>query len=458
MNQIWQKISLVGLDKSEEFEKREVVLLNKLTFLSALIMLLLIPAEVVLHGWGLVPLELGVTALCLLTFIFNAFKLFDLAKFYFFFVVIGIIIFMGVFAASNEVVDLFMFPMFIYPAVIFRKTYKIILLSGLAFVIFLSIPTLRSVYQPFFPLPADIKEVFNYFFYASVFLIVFLSIFYFRNLNSRFEKLLFKKNEEINEKNKEIVDSINYAQRIQNAYLPPVDLLQRFFPESFLLFLPKDIVSGDFYWFYGRKGDSEYSREIFIVAADCTGHGVPGAIMSVICANALNDAVINQNLHDTGEIFDAVRKHIVHILKSHGQSQTKDGMDAVICKFNPDKNTVQYSGAQNPLWILRKDNTEIEVIKGDKQPIGAFDNAHAFTAHSIQLEKGDQLYFFSDGYQDQFGGEKGKKFKAANLKKLIISNRDKSMSAQKELLFKRFENWKGDLEQVDDVCVIGVRV
>ena len=283
-----------------------------------------------------------------------------------------------------------------------------------------------------------------------------MCVYYFKSINARFESLLSKKNDEINEKNKEIVDSINYAQRIQNAYLPRVELLNHYFPESFLLFIPKDIVSGDFYWFYNRKISDK--NEIFIVAADCTGHGVPGAIMSVICANALNDAVINQNLHDTAEIFDAVRKHIIQILKSNGQAQTKDGMDAVICKVNPETKIVQYSGAQNPLWILRKDADNIEIIKGDKQPLGAYENAHPFTSHKVQLKKGDQLYFFSDGYQDQFGGEKGKKFKAANLKKLILSVRDLAMQEQKKVLLNHFNSWKGDLEQVDDVCVIGIRV
>jgi serine phosphatase RsbU (regulator of sigma subunit) len=288
--------------------------------------------------------------------------------------------------------------------------------------------------------------------------LVFFQIYYFKDINVRFQSLLESKNDLIAEKNKEIVDSINYAKRIQDAYLPSQEVLSETFPYSFLFFEPKDIVSGDFYWFYTPKEENSISDFSFVIAADCTGHGVPGAIMSVICCNALNDVVVKGKEYDTGKILDKVRENVVSILKTKGEDSRKDGMDVALLKINRKTRDIQYSGAHNPLWILRNDAKEIEIIKANKQPLVSFENAKPFTSHVISLNEDDKLYIFSDGFQDQFGGEKGKKFKAVNIKNIILSHRNKTMNEQQIELREAFHSWKGDLEQVDDVVMIGLKL
>ena len=252
----------------------------------------------------------------------------------------------------------------------------------------------------------------------------------------------------ISQKNKEIIDSINYAKRIQKAILPPDELIEQWLPESFILYKPKDIVAGDFYWME-KKGN-----KLLFAAADCTGHGVPGAMVSVVCNNGLNRSVREYDLSTPSDILDRTRDIVVHEFGDHG-SDVKDGMDIALCSL--DGNRLEYAGANNPLWIIRNGSDAVEEIKADKQPVGVFQNSKPYASHTIELQKGDTIYVFSDGYVDQFGGEKGKKFKAANLKRLLLSIQSESMERQKTIIDEAFENWKGELEQVDDVCIIGVR-
>jgi len=251
----------------------------------------------------------------------------------------------------------------------------------------------------------------------------------------------------LEEKNKDITDSINYAQRIQAAILPPNRIMKQYLSNSFVLYKPKDIVAGDFYWIE-PVGDT-----IIFAAADCTGHGVPGAMLSMLCNNALNRSVRQYGLTDPGKILDKTREIIIAEFDKSDE-HVHDGMDISLCALNGSK--LLFAGAYNPLWIAR-DNEIIE-IKGDKQPIGNSDNPKPFTTHSFDLKKGDVYYIFSDGYVDQFGGKRGKKLKAKAFRELLLSVTDKPMAEKQVLLHETFENWRGDLEQVDDVCVIGVNV
>jgi len=251
----------------------------------------------------------------------------------------------------------------------------------------------------------------------------------------------------VEEKNKEIIDSINYAKRIQAAILPPKRLIEDILDDSFILYKPKDIVAGDFYWI-AQKDD-----KVMFAAADCTGHGVPGAMVSVICNNGLNRAVREYGLTEPGLILDKTRKIVVQEFEK-SEDDVKDGMDIALCTLFGNK--LEYAGAHNPLWIIRND--ELIETKANKQPIGKFENPLPFTTHNFDLQKGDMIYIFSDGFSDQFGGEKGKKFKSANFKKLLLRIHNKSMEKQKSIINETFDNWKSNLEQLDDVCVIGVRV
>ena len=255
--------------------------------------------------------------------------------------------------------------------------------------------------------------------------------------------------EEIEEKQKEILDSITYAKRIQSAIMPPEDVVNKLIPENFISYLPKDIVAGDFYWF------ESVQNKVLFAAADCTGHGVPGAMVSVVCNNGLNRSVREYGLLEPGEILDKTRELVISEFEE-GKEKVKDGMDIALCSL--EGKTLKYAGAHNPLWIIRNGSDEIEEYKANKQPIGQFDNPTPYTTHTIQMNKGDQFYIFSDGYADQFGGEKGKKFKASNFKKLLLTIKGESMATQKQKLEQRFNEWKGELEQLDDVCIIGVRI
>ena len=259
---------------------------------------------------------------------------------------------------------------------------------------------------------------------------------------------------QVEEKQKEIIDSINYAKRIQAAYLPPPETFHNVFKDAFLLFKPKDIVSGDFYWFYTLEGNPD-KYTFFCAVADCTGHGVPGALMSVICCNALNDAAVTQGISDTGKILNETRRLVKQNLKSTSYAGQKDGMDIALIKLNVKTGELWYSGAYNPIWIVS--NEQLVELNADKQPIGVYEREDDFNTQFVQMNKGDVIYLFSDGFADQFGGLKGKKFKYKNMADLMVKNYKKPMTQQKDDLEESFETWKGQLEQVDDVCVIGIR-
>ncbi|MFN3341171.1 MAG: tetratricopeptide repeat protein [Flavobacteriales bacterium] len=252
-------------------------------------------------------------------------------------------------------------------------------------------------------------------------------------------------------KNREITDSITYAKRIQHAILPSKKRVQESLKDAFILFQPKDIVAGDFYWIEERDG------QLMFAACDCTGHGVPGAMVSVICVNGLNRAVRENGLTDPAKILDKTREIVISEFDK-SDDEVKDGMDVSLCSLSRDTMTLQWAGANNPLWIFRKESGEIEEIKADKQTIAKTEDGKPFTSHQLNISKGDIIYLFTDGYKDQFGGSKGKKFKASNLKKLLLSICNEPMETLQSIIQQNFQSWKGELEQVDDVCVIGVRI
>lgn len=253
----------------------------------------------------------------------------------------------------------------------------------------------------------------------------------------------------IEEKNKDITDSINYALKIQNAILPPLNQFRDSFKDSFVFYRSKDIVAGDFYWFE-QSGD-----EVFVAVADCTGHGVPGAMVSVICSNALHRVVNELKIRDTGQILDKTTDLVIETFEKGGQ-EIKDGMDICFCRFNTRTRELQYSGANNPLYVIS--DGEFSDVKPDKQPIGKYAERKPFTTHIVDLKEGDAIYLFTDGFADQFGGQNGKKFKYKPFKEMLIRNFQASMQDQMKEVDKVFSAWKGDFEQIDDVCVIGLRV
>lgn len=253
----------------------------------------------------------------------------------------------------------------------------------------------------------------------------------------------------VEEKNKEITDSITYAKRLQDAIMPPLKMVKQHFPESFILYKPKDIIAGDFYWM------EAIDNNVFFAAADSTGHGVPGALVSVVCSNALNRALKEFKLNETGKILDKTRELVLETFEK-SEGQVKDGMDISLICVNHKLKTISWSGANNPLWYINKNG--LQEIKANKQSIGKTENPMPFTTHHLNYEEGTIFYLITDGFADQFGGPKGKKFKYKQLQEHFLSNKDKNLSEQQTILDTSFESWRGELEQVDDVTLIGFKI
>lgn len=266
-------------------------------------------------------------------------------------------------------------------------------------------------------------------------------------------KEIVKQKEIIEENNKHITDSIKYAKRIQEAFLPSEEGIREYLNNSFVIYKPKDIVSGDFYWV-----EKKYNKVLFAVV-DCTGHGVPGAFMSIIGFKSLNQIVNEYDYTKPSEILYQLNRHVSDTLRQKVEDTIiRDGMDIAICCLDLEKRKLEFAGANNPLIIIR--DGDILKIKGDKHPIGNFvgEEEYEFTNNEIDLLPNDKLYIFSDGFMDQFGGPGGKKLKYTNFKKLLLSNHEKSMQEQKKYINAFFEEWTKDFEQIDDVCLIGVAI
>ena len=278
-----------------------------------------------------------------------------------------------------------------------------------------------------------------------------------KNTETEFQKKI------IEEKSKEITDSINYASRIQQAMLTSEEYISKYLPaDYFILYQPKDIVSGDFYWAFEKiissgNAKNNESKVFYLATSDCTGHGVPGAFMSLLNISFLNENVIERNIIEPNKILNEQRKEIIKALNPKGTENSKDGMDCVLCRFDFNSMLLTFAAANNPLWLMR--NGKIIEYFPDKMPVGKYNEADKeFTQQTIQLQKDDIVYTFTDGYTDQFGGPNGKKFKHKQFEELLLSNHHLPMKEQHSILEKTINSWKGKLEQVDDILVIGIKI
>jgi len=281
-----------------------------------------------------------------------------------------------------------------------------------------------------------------------LFVILSLFIFFFKDEMLRSRKRVLEQKAVIEEKNRDITDSIHYAGRIQAALLPGRESLQKLFPGSFLFFQPKDIVSGDFYWMF----EDEESK--FIAVGDCTGHGVPGALMSVLGINLLTEIIENKRIRNPSAILEELRSGIIYAFGKEGKSgQYKDGMDISIARIPKKGSVLSYSAANNAVYLVA--SGELQEWKADRQPAGYSHEMKPFSTHEITFNTGDTLILFTDGYADQFGGPKNKKFMYRAFKETLV----KSLSSDSEkLLSDTFENWRGSYEQIDDICIAGIRL
>jgi serine phosphatase RsbU (regulator of sigma subunit) len=287
----------------------------------------------------------------------------------------------------------------------------------------------------------------------------------------RSKKLIEQKHEEVvlqkveiqsqkdtlEEKNREITDSINYAKNIQSAFIPSEQKFNSYFKDSFVLFKPKDIVSGDFYWVHKKNNHT------FYVTADCTGHGVPGGFMTMLGLSFLEEIVAGKNIQDPAEILNLMRDKIINTLNQTGNfGQNKDGMDITVCCIDEVKNELIFSSANNDIYLIRN-NPQAEggkdffEYKANRQPCGYSELNKPFTKQVIPLIEGDCIYTFTDGFADQFGGPKGKKFRYKQFEQMLLKNSHLGFSAQKNILNQANDGWKGSLEQVDDILVIGIK-
>ena len=307
-----------------------------------------------------------------------------------------------------------------------------------------------SVFDPWYINPTTAIP-----FWGFLILLISLSIYSSNKyLNQRRYTAKIKEESRIRleEKNKEILDSINYAKRIQDAMMTSEAYRKSILAKSFVFFKPKDVVSGDFYWVFKDKEDN-----IFFTVADCTGHGVPGAFMSMIGTSLLNEIIVEKKIKKTNMILDEMRKQIIKSLNQDDKDDQKDGMDISICKLNLSKNSLEFSGAHNPLLVVS--NGEMKTIKGDSQAVGLeTESIKPFTKHNVKLQKNDMIYIYSDGYQDQFGGKKGKKYMRSNFKKLLLKISNEDEKKQNKLLEIELANWMKNEDQIDDICIMGVRV
>jgi serine phosphatase RsbU (regulator of sigma subunit) len=308
-------------------------------------------------------------------------------------------------------------------------------------------------------------------FIAGFILMIALAFFIFRGLQQKQKAnlIITRQKEEVEqqkqlveqqktiveEKNKDITDSIHYASRIQRALLTTDEYIGKHLNEYFILFKPRDIVSGDFYWSYTTPQGA-----VHIACCDCTGHGVPGAFMSLLNISMLNESVIERGITTPDMVLNGIRTNIIKALNPKGlDTESKDGMDCSYCVFDMKHSTIQVACANNPVWIVRNGTQSVEEIAPDKMPVGIqYGTEKPFTLHTVKLNKGDCIYMFTDGYADQFGGPKGKKFKYKTLQEKLIAISHKPLADQKQILENTIQNWKGDLEQVDDILVIGIRI
>ncbi len=306
------------------------------------------------------------------------------------------------------------------------------------------------------------KQTQLYFSIIVAILLFLLSLWifnFYRQKKKANEQLEFA-NKEINHqksiiehKNKDIVDSINYAKRLQTAILPSDDDFKKILPDAFVFYNPKDIVSGDFY-FLDKVGDN-----IFFSVADCTGHGVPGAFVSFVGHKALGHAISDLGLTDPGKILDTVRNEVELTFDKNEKGEVKDGMDISLGVLNTKTAVLHFAGAHHTLYrVAKNEDVVLLEVKGNRHAVGAGQGKEPFTTQKVEIKKGDMIYFSSDGYSDQFGGPEGKKFKTSQFKKLLLEIYDKPVATQKELIAIAHNKWKGSHEQVDDVCVIGLRI
>ena len=448
----WDKLSNIGLDNNETIEHvRYVHILNRIFFLACFFTALYIPVLILLHDYVYCVVQLVCFIFTGAAYWFNYKKQFRFASYYvFFFLILNLT---SAILVHNDIGgEYLMIPGSLAAFVIFkRKSDSLIIL-----VFFILACAAAQILKHYIPPVLILEENLRTgFYYLNIFISFMVSgsiITNFKSVIESYEETVLTQKKQIEERSKEITDSINYAKRIQYTLLAHGEFLKNNLPEHFILFKPKDIVSGDFYW-ATRTSPRGGGREgaFYLAVCDSTGHGVPGAFMSLLNISFLNEAISEKNIVNPNEVFNYVRKRLITTISQEGG---QDGMDGILCCI--DNGKITYAGANNAPVLVRND--QLIEQPADKMPIGKGESTSDFNLYSIEVNKGDLLYLFTDGFADQFGGPKGKKYKYKQLEEKLKSISNLPLSEQKSILERSFNDWKGELEQVDDVLVIGIRI
>ncbi|MDX1349091.1 MAG: SpoIIE family protein phosphatase [Putridiphycobacter sp.] len=454
-------ILYLGLSGDEDSGlKRTVILTNRLILLTLLFGILYIPIDLIFISEKVyIPMFVFPFAIGAL-FAVMAGKRYQLAAGLLILISSIHVAFMSVAIAMGSV-QLFFIPLFMFNLTLLKKKAAKILLAILIVALFF-FAELDQYFRRFEDMVADPNEfLFTTINICLVFVASFYSAFHFKSTNLVYEKDIISQSIAIQEQHQklekvhaEIQESIQYAKRIQTAILPPPKLVKKYLEDSFIIYEPKDIISGDFYW------TEIYDDRILYAVADCTGHGVSGAMISVVCHNALNRAVREFKLLDPAEIFEKTREIIISDFQTGGYD-IMDGMDIALVSIplynNVDEaKEIKYAGANSPLYLIR--NGMLKVYPADRQPIARFHAQFAFSTRSISVQKGDMVYIFTDGFVNQFGGKRGKKMKYERFRELLLHNANLDVGNQSQNISQSFYQWKGSYDQVDDVCMIGVKI
>ncbi|CAN5438584.1 hypothetical protein BH09BAC5_BH09BAC5_21820 [soil metagenome] len=454
MKKIWDSISNCGVAFTTSAQERNTVqLINRMSLLLAWIMVMFSLLSIVDGMLSILFFSVSFSLGFALPIFLQKIGWLKFAKAFFTFSPLLGITAIGIYNSADMGDKFFFITTSTIPVILYKHKGQRYLFFMFSVIGFYFIWWYQNHFEPVKVFSVQQQQLYWGFALLSVFAIIYYVLQYFRAGNEDYQKELEFKNDIIEEKNKDILSSIHYAKRIQRALLASDKLLNDKLPEHFILYKPKDIVSGDFYW-----ADEIADGKFLILAGDCTGHGVPGAFMSLLNISIIHELTLSQRITRPDLLLNKQRDAIIMALNPDGAEEvSKDGMDCVVCSFDFANKKLEFACANNPLWILR--NGAIMEYKADKMPIGI----HAgemkdFTLHKEDLIEGDIVYLLTDGFADQFGGPKGKKFKYNQLKEMLITLAGKKMDEQKSAMENIFESWKGKLEQVDDVLLIGIKI
>ncbi len=443
----WFELSMLGINSNMDLNEQRMSKVTNQLILGAIIITCLYPPI-------LLAVHLPLFSLFMLFFIFYEISLLFLSKKgNHEIAIVGLLFVLAIYVTGVSIVrpgsntEVFLLPFSLFGFGAFSKKRVAWLFFMVIVTAFFSSLIIQHHSDPIIKLNHDIKLFISIFNYVIIFVTCLFFIFILLSSHTEYVGMLVKQKEQIEAHHKLVQDSIKYAKRIQGALLPSQQQFEKNLKDAFVFYQPKDIVAGDFYW------NTKLNNKTYFAVADCTGHGIPGALLSVLCYNALNRTFKEFGLESPGEILDKAREIIIDEFSKSGQ-EVADGMDIALCAIEDKK--LLFSGANNPLWIIR--NNELIELKADRQPVGNYPAMKKFTTQEFELKKDDKLYLFSDGYADQFGGSNHKKFYKKPFKNKLLSISHLPMETQLNELAICFNDWKGDIEQTDDVCVLGFKV